>query len=163
MLQITMKFRLKWIPYMYFDTLILNFLCLLTLIIHDPWMISVKKQRNLILTWISLWPTTSISIEIKACCWLICYFIKSFNLFAFFYFPKALLLFHDFPCLEIEKINSITFQDFAAVCPTGERKDWWWLSKFFMTHMNPVYCQGPAMIYEISATKNIMYLCHFIG
>ena len=33
-------------------TLILNFLCLLTLIIHNQWISRVKRERNLIFTWI---------------------------------------------------------------------------------------------------------------
>ena len=40
--------------------MILNFRWLLTLIIHDPWIIRVKRQRNFILTWISFCPTTYI-------------------------------------------------------------------------------------------------------
>ena len=38
--------------------MIFNFLCLLTLIIHNQWISRVKRQRNLIFTWIWFWPVT---------------------------------------------------------------------------------------------------------
>jgi len=63
----------------------------------------------------------SISMKIKACFRLVCYFFPFFN-FLPFYSQKALLLvhdfpqptvkFHNFPGLEMEIINSITFQVF---------------------------------------------------
>ena len=41
----------------YTCSLTLDFICLLTLIICESWVIRVKRQRNFILTWISLWST----------------------------------------------------------------------------------------------------------
>ena len=48
-----MKFALKWFEL----SLILNFLCLSTLIIHGSSLIGVKRYRNFTITWISFWPT----------------------------------------------------------------------------------------------------------
>ena len=76
-----MKFRLKW----FLPSLILNFLCLLTLIIHDPWIIRVKRQRNFILTWISFWPTTLILLGVLFWVWIISNYIqqKQWKTFAY--------------------------------------------------------------------------------
>ena len=59
-----------------------------------------------------------ISTEIKACFWLVCYFfqflkhLSAISIFLFHDFPWPSLKFHDFPGLEIEITNSMTFQVF---------------------------------------------------
>lgn len=56
------EIQAKWFQ----PSFILNFLCLLTLNIHDPWIIRVRKPRKWISTLISFWPTISMRCKISS-------------------------------------------------------------------------------------------------